>query len=619
MGIARILVVQEEAGPSRNLQLTVFNSPVEFDFQTPKQALQVDLSSYRAVVTSFDYASHEMMETLRQGPEEGPPVFLFRGVPPLHEIARWIAWPSTPVEGDPSVTDRLLSENIEYYSLASLYQQCLKITASQDEENLMNLVSDTFCNAFGVENCVIWLTSQTDPDEMTIASVRGLTNIDREGSRIYISQSEWSEAIGKGAPFLVAAPAADSGAKKTAPPRQTLYVPLVHRDKTIGLVKIGDRGDNKPFSERDVYIARIIADYSASSWKNLSRILSMERFSLRDRETKAYSEAFLYDYFDKERFKASRCQRPLSIVLLVFDNLSLFMEQTRESFLAGVLSEVVEGIRTVLRDSDFIARVEQNRFCIVLPETDYFGSILAMRRLRRAIKAKSTVQFLGNELNLSSFLASATFPRDGKNLQELLKTADVKCEKQNRSPFHRMHLEEKTLWNAFDVLVGKPEYYDSLQKGKEVPYFLRIRRMLGRNSHFRLENQMFLRMVESVAQDVITRVGDRGLVIVAGPRPEIYKQIFLSFGPDAPPGKNIYLVGQSGTTRFDSKNLLYVTANDGRLATCEIVLYLKDNGAYGLFSRDRKDEVFGFNTADEWLIDVMMEKVQETYRLQGTF
>lgn len=619
MEMARILVVQEEAGPSRDLQLTVFNNPIEFDFRTPQQALQLDVSAYRAVVTSFDNAGHELMDTLRQAPEDGPPVFLFRGNLPLHEIARWVAWPSTPGKDDPSVTDRLLSENIEYYSLASLYQQCLKITASQDEENLMNLVSDTFCHAFRVENCVIWLASQTDPDEMTIASVRGLTNIDREGSRIYVSQSEWSEAIGKGAPFLVSVPTNGEGTMTAPPGVQNLYVPLVHRDKTLGLVKLGERSDKAPFSERDFYIARIIADYSAASWKNLSRILSMERFSLRDRETRAYSEAFLYDYFDKERFKATRCQRPLSIILLVFDNLSLFMEQTRESFVAGVLAEVVEGIRTVLRDSDFIARVEQSRFCIVLPETDYFGSILAMRRLRKAIKAKSTVQFLGNELTLSSFLASATFPRDGKNLQELLKAANLKCEKQNRSPFQRMHLEEKPLWNAFDVLVGKPEYYDSLQKGKEVPYFLRIRRMLGRNSHFRLQGQMFLRMVESVAQDVITRVGDRGLVIVAGPRPEIYKQIFLSFGPDAPPGKNIYLVGQSGSTRFDSKNLLYVTANDGRLATCEIVLYLKDNGAYGLFSRDRKDEVFGFNTADEWLIDIMMEKVQETYRLQGTF
>ncbi|MGE5190307.1 MAG: diguanylate cyclase domain-containing protein, partial [Gemmatimonadota bacterium] len=432
MGISRILVVQEEAGPSRNLQFTVFGNPVEFDFRTPKQALQVDLSPYRAVATSFDAAGHDLMETLRRTPEEGPPLFLFRGIPPLHEIARWIAWPKTPATEDHSVTDRLLSENIEYYSLASLYQQCLKITATQDEENLMNLVSDTFCNAFGVENCVIWLASQTDPDEMTIASVRGLTNIDREGSRIYVSQSEWSDAIGKGAPFLAPAPAGDSGAPDAGPAGQFLYVPLVHRGTTIGLVKIGERNDNAPFSERDVYIARIIADYAASSWRNLRRILSMERFSLRDRETRAYSEAFLYDYFDKERFKASRCQRPLSIVQLVFDNLSLFMEQTRESFVGGVLAEVVEGIRTVLRDSDFIARVEQNRFCIVLPETDYFGSILAMRRLRKVIKARSNVQFLGNQMTLSSFLASATFPRDGKSLPDLLKATNTKCEKQNR-------------------------------------------------------------------------------------------------------------------------------------------------------------------------------------------
>ena len=112
---------------------------------------------------------------------------------------------------------------------------------------------------------------------------------------------------------------------------------------------------------------------------------------------------------------------------------------------------------------------------------------------------------------------------------------------------------------------------------------------------------------------------ERGLVIAAGPRPEVYRQIFLSFGSEAPAGAKIYLLGQTGTTRFDAKNLLYVAAEDERLKDREILLFLKENGAYGLFASDRGEDVCGFNSADEWLIEPMMEKIQDLYLLQGHF
>jgi diguanylate cyclase (GGDEF)-like protein len=399
----------------------------------------------------------------------------------------------------------------------------------------------------------------------------------------------------------------------------SLYVPLVFQEKTIGLIKLGERVDRKPYGESDRYIARIIADYAASSVRTVDRLLRMEKISLRDPETRAYSAAFLADYFEKERYKAGRFRRPLSLVFLAIENFAFLMEQTRESLVAGALAATVEAIRKALRDSDLIARVAPDRFCIVLPETDSFGSMLALRRLRKAVGDVGGIQFLGGEFSLHPFFVSATYPRDGKDFQELSRLAEDKYLRQQKSPLHRMRLMEKSFWNAFDVLVGKTEYYELLRKGEEVPYFNRIRRDLGRNGHFSLPREMYLRLVESIAQDVASGGEARGLVIAAGPRPEIFKQIFLSFGSDATPGRNIYILGQSGSTRFDAKNLMYMTADDDRLKEKEIVLYLKENGAYGLFATGRQDEVCGFHTADEWLVEAMMEKVQEMYLLQGTF
>jgi two-component system cell cycle response regulator len=621
MDVARILVVQENTESSQDLRLTTSQQPVEFSFCAFDQVIhgEVDLSPYIAIVASLDCDHRVLIDSLRERPDDGPPLFLFRRAPPLQDIARWVTWAGAQEGDDPAVTMRLLSESMEYYSLASLYQRCLKIMACHEEEKLLTHIADTFVQELGAESCVIWLASPLDPDEMMIASVRGLISIDKEGSRFYLSQAEWAEATGRGKPFLYPFREYEEAETLREAGESSLYIPLMYQQKPIGIVKLAARPDRKPFRNRDLYIAGIIAGYAASAWRKLTRLVRMEKVSLRDGETQAYSMAFLSDYFEKERYKAGRFRRPLSIVFLIVDNFSRLKEQTRETLVSGALSNMVDAVRKALRDSDLIARVESNRFCVVLPETDYFGTVLASRRLRKAVRECRTIQYMGTEHHLDPFFVSATFPRDGKNLMDLWKDAEEKYRGQKQSPFRRLHLPEKVLWNAFDILVGKPEYYDLLREGRSVPYFSRFKRDRGRNGHFRLSRENFLRMVESVAQDTVSRNMKRGLVIAAGPRPEIFKQIFLSLGPDAGNGRNIYIIGRAGSTRFDSKNLLYVNAEDEQLRDRELILFLKENGAYGLFATDREDEVCGFNTADEWLVDSMMEKVQETYRLQGNF
>jgi diguanylate cyclase (GGDEF)-like protein len=451
---------------------------------------------------------------------------------------------------------------------------------------------------------------------MMIASVRGAIGIDGEGSRFFLSQSDVAEAVWKGRPFVAQSAGQEKGGHRAG---ACLYVPLVHQDKPIGLVKLGERGDRKGYGDRELHLARIIADYAAAAVNTVDRLGRMEKISLRDPETGAYSAAFLSDYFEKERYKAGRFRRPLSVIFLVVENFSFLMEQTRENIVVGALAGMVEAIRKAVRDSDLVARQDANRFCVVLPETDAFGAMLAVRRLRKAVREKSRIQFLGAEFSLQPFFMSATCPRDGRDFPELLRVAEEKFARQQKSPIHRMRLTDRSFWDAFEILVGKAEHYECMRRGEDVPYFLRIRRDLGRNGHFSVPREMYLRILESMAQDLAATPEERGLLIAAGPTPEIYKQIFLSFEPGGPSRRNIYIVGQSGATRFDAKNLLYVSAEDEMLRDREVLLYLKENGAYALFGADRGGEIEGFNTADDWLVEAMLEKVQEMYLLQGNF
>ncbi|HWS15845.1 MAG TPA: diguanylate cyclase [Candidatus Methylomirabilis sp.] len=607
MKTSRILIFAERTSPDRELRLTLLDHAVEFDFRDPSKTSfeTFDLSPYAAVVAPVECARANLIGMLSDATRYGGPMFLYRGEPPVHEVARWIIWGS-PSHGGPDgpMADRLLVESLEYYSMASMYQQCLEMMSTQDEEKLLAQITETFVNTLCAESCVIWQVSTSDPDEMLISSVRGVIGIDREGSRFFLSRSDMTEQVWKGEPFAV---------------EKSLFVPLLHQGNPIGLVKLGERNDKKPYGEREHHMSRIVADYAAAALNTVDRLGRIEKISLRDPETGAYSAAFLAEYFEKERYKAGRFRRPLSVVFLVVENFSFLMEQTRESIVVGALTSMIESVRQALRDSDLVARETANRFCIVLPETDAFGALLAIRRLRKAVRERCRIQFLGSEFSLQPFFMSATCPKDGLDFPELLRVAEEKFTRQQKSPLHRMRLADRPFWDAFEILVGKREHYELLRKGEDVPYFLRFRKDLGRNAHFSVPRESWLRILESVAQDVAVNPEDRGLVIAAGPTPEIYKQIFLSFEASTPPQRNVYVVGQSGSTRFDAKNLMYVSAEDDFLKDREFVLYLKEGGAYALFCTGRGTEVEGFNTADEWLVEAMLEKVQEMYQLQGNF
>jgi len=613
----RILIFEERPSPGRELRLNLHDHAVEFDFRDPaKEDLEtLDLFRYAAIVAPVESARTGIIGVLSDAKRYGGPLFLYRDEPPVNEVARWVIWGSHSHGGpDGPVADRLLEESLEYYSMASMYQQCLEMMSTQDEEKLLAQVTETFVHALGAASCVIWLVPPSDPDEMLIASVRGVIGIDREGSRFFLSRSDMAEEVWRGAPFPIA-----TGGERGLRSGSTLFVPLLHQGNPIGLVKLGERNDRKSFGEREIHMAGIIADYAAGALNTVDRLGRIEKVTLRDPETGAYSAAFLADYFEKERYKAGRFHRPLSVVFLVVENFSFLMEQTRESIVVGAMTSMVNTVRRAVRDSDLVAREEGNRFCIVLPETDSFGALLAVRRLRKAVKDKCRIQFLGTEFNLQPFFMTSTCPRDGRDFSELRRVAEEKYARQQKGPLHRMRLADRPFWDAFEILVGKREHYDLFRKGEDVPYFLRFRKDLGRNANFAVPREAWLRILEAVAQDVAANPEERGLVIAAGPTPEIYKQIFLSFKSSVTPQRKVYIVGQSGNTRFDSINLMYVAAEDEQLKDREFVLYMKEGGAYGFFCTARESEVEGFNTADESLVEAMVEKAQEMYQLQGNF
>jgi diguanylate cyclase (GGDEF)-like protein len=342
-----------------------------------------------------------------------------------------------------------------------------------------------------------------------------------------------------------------------------------------------------------------------------------ENGSLRDPGTHAYSAAFMADCFDRESCKAGRYRRPFSLIFLAIENRASLVEQTRENIVDTALSEMIGAIMKKVRGSDIVGRVSSDRFCILLAETDGFGSTNTLRRLRRSAHETGKFLYLGKEFALAPCLVSVTYPRDGEDFGELSRVGEEKCLRQRNGPLHRLRLMDKPLWEAFDILVDRNAHENIRNRRDDILHAGHAGKDLGRNGCFSLDRAIYSRLVEAVAQDASSLGDSRGIVIAAGPRPEIFRRIFLSFGSEASARCRICIIGKAGGARFNAKNLAFVDADDEYLKEREVLLYLKENGAYGVFAAGRDDEMCGFNTADEWLVDSMMDKLQGAYFPRG--
>lgn len=342
-----------------------------------------------------------------------------------------------------------------------------------------------------------------------------------------------------------------------------------------------------------------------------------ENRSLRDPLTHAYSAALLANCFERERSKASRYRRSFSLVFLSIENRASLVEQTRENVVSAALSEMIGAVMKAVRGSDIVGRLSSDRFCVLLAETDGFGSMITMRRLRKRAHETGKFRYLGKDFALAPCLASVTYPRDGEDFAELSRLGEKKRLRQKIGPLHRLRLMDKPIWDAFDIIVDKDADENTQTRKDDGVPAERVGKDLGRNGYFSLDRAIYLKLVEAVAQDVASLGNSRAIIVAAGPRPEIFRRIFLSFGAEESARCRISIVGKAGSARFDAKNLAFVAADDEYLKDREVLLYLKESGAYGIFATGRDDEMCGFNSADEWLVDTMMDKMQEEYFPSG--
>ncbi|RIL07103.1 MAG: hypothetical protein DCC71_04280 [Proteobacteria bacterium] len=338
----------------------------------------------------------------------------------------------------------LMAENLEYLGVLSLYERTLALFSTLALEPLADRIVEGLCLEMRAQGGVAWIARADDATRLRLAAARGLVRVDREPEEIALDALPAELAAlhrPEATPFLT-----ESGG---AP---ALVVPLRHEGRVLGFVRVTDKLAGAAFEERDRAIAERFGAPAAVAVANVLRFRALEHRSFRDPVTRAYTFAFFEDIVRNEIRKATRFGRSFSLLEIELRDFARFRRERSEADIASWLERFAFQIGRVLRTTDLLASASEDRFAVLLPETDALGAAVLKRRMREVLLRSDLCMGPGED-GPRAYLSAASYPVDGTQLEELRSALASRLVEDRESIVHE--LEGKPFPLVLDALAAK--------------------------------------------------------------------------------------------------------------------------------------------------------------------
>jgi two-component system, cell cycle response regulator len=491
---------------------------------------------------------------------------------------------------------QLLTENLEFAKSQVIYRQGLQIVASLDGERITDLALSVLARTTDAQGAALWIAD--DKGGLALRGYRGLVDRAALPARIDPKDPAWADGLREGMPF--APPFAAGG--------EAFVVPLVADDEPLGVALLADRARGR-FGKDEHAAALTVADFTAIAVKNARRFQALERVGLRDRDTGAYNLSYFVDYAGKEFYKARRYGRSFSLVILSIDNAEEIRKNAGRELYRRVLKDVVSAVSRVARDADILAKVSESEYYVLLPETDYFGALMFLRRAADEVRSEESVRELEERTPVLLSMGAATIPKDGEDFDELLHWARARVQEQRGSLLRRLHLGDvgpAAFWELADLL---------LSSSARIPDS-------SPSARLEADPELFAAAQREAAREIARDPRARGLLYVGvgvglGSAP---LRAALPPGDGAAragdPSVRVYLLGPRGNEPDGPDHALVTEVyldGDKRFAGHEFLLFISEHSAYGFLSGPSGR---AFHTSDVPLVDALVSKLQALYDLQ---
>jgi len=496
--------------------------------------------------------------------------------------------------------ERLSRENHRLSSVLSTYYKCMAFLPTTKLEHLADQILDVCMEVLKSEGTVFWL-AEPGTGTYTYSSHRGLMRLSGGDNKLTPGERERVKML-EGEPAI-------------GPQGKTLWIPLMHEMESLALIQAEMPAGRDTFTRRDMKNAASIGKFAASALFNVLRFDALEQTSLQTGVGQSYSMAYFQDHLSKELQKAHRYGRHLSLAQLEVENYTELKASFHDKDLQAGIEEIVDRLREVLRDADVIASAKPSQYFILLPETDFWGAIMAQKRIRRALKGV-TLSALKKMLPVDVALRSATYPSDGNDFETLRHVTDHRLEHLRESLLHQEPLQTASFWDAVNLILGSPKDYKFTGDGVEVSKALEAYGSTVHSKYFRMPMKRLDDIQRMFCLEVAESYRTRGVMYRSCTDFEAQRKMLGDEHALEKSATTVYLVGGDKRVHWDLQHIVPVYIPDAHFRKTSFLLYLCEDHAYAIFATEMQGDLVGFHTSDFFLVENMVVKFQEQYQLQ---
>lgn len=212
-----------------------------------------------------------------------------------------------------------------------------------------------------------------------------------------------------------------------AQPQTTIVIPL--HGRCCGVTGLLAVWYDRPMrvDPDDIEILQLVAPYAAMQLFQLKVHGPVREFAERDLLTGLYDARVLADRIRAEEAHYRRYRRPTALVVLELDGLDQIDAEYNRGAGERLLKTLGSLLRATVRGSDLVARIDDESFAILLPDTPLSAALEIAQRLRRQIELMR-IEWEGRELVANTTIAVAAAPESAKSPKELLPTARMALE-----------------------------------------------------------------------------------------------------------------------------------------------------------------------------------------------
>jgi len=461
----------------------------------------------------------------------------------------------------------LMEENLEFMGVLSLFERAAGLFSTLSVEPLAERLIEGLCLETRAQSGVLWVAEKPGGRTLHLVGARGLVRVDGEPATVGLDEviSAWCPSLDNGRSAITAMPEDVNGV-------EALYVPIAMGGVTIGVARLTDKLDEEPFTESDRAMSEKYCEFGSIALHNAMRFRALERRTLRDPETRAYTQAYFEDAVRNEIQKANRFSHRFSILRVDVDTLE-----------AGDIDalEIAQQLGGALRTTDLLATAEDGAYRVLLPQTDALGASILAQRIGKALASMDE-----GGRGPTAHCSSATFPVDGTQLESLVRV-----------------LAERVAQSRSSLLVKRPDLIETPQLDMLFDRLLE----LGAVQPGEAEGQI----LRFVLEDIVRRPGDRGVLVLApGSRwlPDVLETLHDIRGHET---RTEIIVLAEGADRDANPQVTWIakSALDSRRP---FVVYYGDGPAYAMIGSTLVPQANApiFQSADRSLVEFLAFELQ---------